>query len=165
MIKIDQFHAKKEASILSMKDKPNCVFYDLTSTNFRRSTYPFSSESASHTSSKFQTSHPYSNSKQILMKKGKFIISGTNPQNPFPLYLVKLRNRALKFLVHFSLVCLGKYPKPHEKWLPMGQGIWGSISHPSGMLWRPFRDRFLQILQPKGVFRIEFHNNTNQKAH
>ena len=54
-----------------MKDKPNCVFYDLTSTNFRRSTYPFSSESASHTSSKFQTSHPYSNSKQILMKKGK----------------------------------------------------------------------------------------------
>ena len=42
-------------------------------------------------------------------------ISGTNHQNPFPLYLVKLRNRALKFLVHFSLVCLGKCPKAHEK--------------------------------------------------
>ena len=38
----------------------------------------------------------------------------------------------------------------------MGQGIWGSISHPSGMLWRPFRGRFLQILQPKGVFRSLF---------
>ena len=51
-------------------------------------------------------------------------------------------------------------------WGP-GQGIWRSISHPSGtgMFWRPFKGCFLQILQPKGVFRIEFHNNTNQKAH
>ena len=31
-----------------------------------------------------------------------------NRQNPFALHLVKLRNRALKFLVHFSLVCLAK---------------------------------------------------------
>ena len=82
--------------------------------------------------------------------------SGTNRQNPFPLYLVKLRNRALKFLVHFSLVCLGKYPKAHEKWSQMEKPIWGSISHPSGMLWRPFRGRFLQILQPKGVFWSPF---------
>ena len=81
-------------------------------------------------------------------------ISVPKRQNPFPLLLVKLRNRALKFLVHFSLVCLvAKYPKRHEKWLPMGQGIWGSIFHPSGMLWRPIGSRFLQILQPKGVFR------------
>ena len=42
-------------------------------------------------------------------------ISVPKRQNPFLLHLVKLRNRALKFLVHFSLVCLGKYPKPHEK--------------------------------------------------
>ena len=40
--------------------------------------------------------------------------SGTssNRQNPFPLHLVKLRNRALKFLIHFSLVCQAKYPNP-----------------------------------------------------
>ena len=79
-------------------------------------------------------------------------ISVANRQNPFPLHLVKLRNRALKFLVHFSLVCLGKCPKAHEKWSQMEKPIWGSISQPSGMLWRPFRGRFLQILQPKGVF-------------
>ena len=83
-------------------------------------------------------------------------ISVPKRQNPLPLLLVKLRNRALKFLVHFSLVCLGECPKLHEKWLPIGQGIWGSISHPSGMLWRPFRGHFLQILQPKGVFRSLF---------
>ena len=41
-------------------------------------------------------------------------ISIANRQNPFPLHLVKLRNRALKFLVQFSLVCLAKYPKRHE---------------------------------------------------
>ena len=82
--------------------------------------------------------------------------SVANRQNPFSLHLVKLRNRALKFLVHFSLVCLGKYPKAHEKWSQMEKPIWGSISHPSGMLWRPFRGRFLQILQPKGVFWSPF---------
>ena len=85
-----------------------------------------------------------------------YYISGTNRQNPFPLYLVKLRNRALKFLVHFSLVCLGKYPKAHEKWYQTEKPIWGSISHPSGMLWRPFRGRFLQILQPKGFSEAYF---------
>ena len=37
-----------------------------------------------------------------------------NRQNPFALHLVKLRNRALKFLVHFSLVCLAKYSKSQE---------------------------------------------------
>ena len=42
-------------------------------------------------------------------------ISVANRENPFLLHLVKLRNSALKFLVHFSLVCLGKYPKAHEK--------------------------------------------------
>ena len=42
-------------------------------------------------------------------------ISVAKRQNPFPLHLVKLRNRAFKFLVHSSLVCLAKYPKPHEK--------------------------------------------------
>ena len=44
-----------------------------------------------------------------------FGISVANRQNPFPFLLVKLRNGALKFLVYFSLVCLGKYPKAHEK--------------------------------------------------
>ena len=83
-------------------------------------------------------------------------ISGAKRQNTFPLILVKLRNRALKFLVHFSLVCLGKYPKAHEKWSQMEKPIWGSIFHPSGMVWRPFRGRFLQILQPKRVFRSLF---------
>ena len=82
--------------------------------------------------------------------------SVANRQNPFPLHLVKLRNRALKFLVHFSLVCLAKYPKPHEKWLPMGQGIWGSISHPSGMLWRPFRGLFWHFLQQKPVLSDQY---------
>ena len=83
-------------------------------------------------------------------------ISVANSQNPFSLHLVKLRNRALKFLVHFSLVCLGKCPKAHEKWSQMEKPIWGSIFHPSGMLWRPFGGRFLQVLQPKGVFRSLF---------
>ena len=53
------------------------------------------------------------------------ITSVANNQNPFPLYLVKLRNRALKFLVHFSLVCLGKYPKPMKsdhKWKSQSGG-------------------------------------------
>ena len=37
-----------------------------------------------------------------------------------------------------------------------GRGSGGSISHPSGMLWRPFGGHFLQILQPKRVFRSLF---------
>ena len=61
-------------------------------------------------------------------------ISVANIQNPFPLHLVKLRNRALKFLVLISLVCLEKYPKAHEKWSQMEKPIWGSIFHPLGML-------------------------------
>ena len=83
-------------------------------------------------------------------------ISVANSQNPFSLHLVKLRNRALKFLVHFSLVCLGKCPKAYEKWSQIEKRIWGSIFHPSGMLWGPFRGRFLQVLQPKGVFWSPF---------
>ena len=58
-------------------------------------------------------------------------ISGTNYQNTFPLHLVKLRNRALKFLVHFSLVCLAKYPKAHEKWSQMGKANLGIHFPPS----------------------------------
>ena len=68
------------------------------------------------------------------------------------MHLVKLRKRALKFLAHFSLVCLGKCPKAYEKWSQMEKLIWGYIFHPSGMLWRPFGGRFLQVLRPKGVF-------------
>ena len=49
-----------------------------------------------------------------------------------------------------------KVPQTPWKWLPIGQGIWGSFSHPSDMLWRPFRGHFLQILLPKGVFRSLF---------
>ena len=30
---------------------------------------------------------------------------------------------ALKFLVHFSLVCQGKHPKAHEKWSQMERGV------------------------------------------
>ena len=80
-------------------------------------------------------------------------MSAPNRQNHFPLLLVKLRNTALKFLVHFSWVsqvCLAKYPKPHEKWLPIGQGIWGSISHPSAMLWRPLGIVFCKFCNQKG---------------
>ena len=73
-------------------------------------------------------------------------ISVAKRQNTVPLYLVKLRNRALKFLVHFSLVCLAKYPKPHEKWLPMGQGIWGvhfpSFRHALEAIWGSFSANF-----------------------
>ena len=50
-----------------------------------------------------------------LNKKVCIYISVANIQNPFPLHLVKLRNRALKFLVLISLVCQAKYPKAHEK--------------------------------------------------
>ena len=83
-------------------------------------------------------------------------ISVANLQNPFSVHLVKLRKRALKFLAHFSLVCLGKCPKAHEKWSQMEKLIWGYIFHPSGMLWRPFGGRFLRVLHPKGVFRSLF---------
>ena len=83
-------------------------------------------------------------------------ISVANIQNPFSVHLVKLRKRALKFLAHFSLVCLGKCPKAHEKWSQMEKLIWGYIFHPSGMLWRPFGGRFLRVLHPKGVFRSLF---------
>ena len=74
----------------------------------------------------------------------------TETSKPLPVVLVKMRNRALKFLVHFSLICQAKYPKPHEKWSPMGLGIWGSISHPSCMLWRPFRGRLCKFWNEKG---------------
>ena len=83
-------------------------------------------------------------------------ISVANIQNPFSVHLVKLRKRALKFLAHFSLVCLGKCPKAYEKWSQMEKLIWGYIFHPSGMLWRPFGGRFLRVLHPKGVFRSLF---------
>ena len=73
--------------------------------------------------------------KPLILGKEKRVfslmyISVANRQNPFPFLLVKLRNGALKFLVYFSLVCLGKYPKVHEKWSQMGKPIWGSIFHP-----------------------------------
>ena len=42
-------------------------------------------------------------------------ISVPNRQNPFPLVLVKLRYRALKFLVHFNLVLGTKVPQMHTK--------------------------------------------------
>ena len=51
----------------------------------------------------------------LLFFKTMITLSVANIQNPFPLHLVKLRNRALKFLVLISLVCLAKYPKAHEK--------------------------------------------------
>ena len=53
--------------------------------------------------------------KKTRLAKVENAYQGAKRQNTVPLYLVKLRNRALKFLVHFSLVCLAKYPKPHEK--------------------------------------------------
>ena len=55
-----------------------------------------------------------------------------------------------------ALFCILKCHKPHEKWLPTGQGIWGSISHPSGMLWRPFRGRFWHFLQQKPVLSDQY---------
>ena len=55
-------------------------------------------------------------------------MSVANRQNPFPLFLVKLRNRALKFLVHFSLVWLAKYPKPHGSDFQWGRGSGGPFS-------------------------------------
>ena len=42
-------------------------------------------------------------------------ISVPKRQNPAPLYLVKLRYRALKFLVHFSSVLLFKVPQRQFK--------------------------------------------------
>ena len=51
-------------------------------------------------------------------------ISVPKRQNLFPFVLVKLRNRALIFLVHFSLVCLGnRIPKPMK--MPNGAGNLG----------------------------------------
>ena len=38
----------------------------------------------------------------------QYISVPNRQKNPFQLLLVKLRNRALKFLVHFTLVCFGK---------------------------------------------------------
>ena len=94
--------------------------------------------------------------RRVQSCSSRIYISVANIQNPFSVHLVKLRKRALKFLAHFSLVCLGKCPKAYEKWSQMEKLIWGYIFHPSGMLWRPFGGRFLRVLHPKGVFRSLF---------
>ena len=38
----------------------------------------------------------------------------------------------------------------------MEKPIWGSIFHPSGMVWRPIKGLFLKILVSKGIFRCLF---------
>ena len=68
-------------------------------------------------------------------------ISVPKRQSPFLFILVKMRKRALKFLVHFSLVCLGnRIPKPMK--MPNGAGNLG-VHFPSFRPYRRSRGRFL----------------------
>ena len=80
----------------------------------------------------------------------------TKTSKPLPVPLGKAQKQGFKVFCSFHLALPSKIPQSHEKWLPMGQGIQRSIFHPSGMVWRPFRGCFLQILETKGVCRSLF---------